>query len=189
MGRGRPRLYNTPEEKAAANREKSKRCYHKRKIAAQSSRRPRYRADIPQNKPIKGATRDTHPPGADPVDVPSCSLLIARLEQKFKSLTNNSVYNYVDSLYQEYTLKYWPEVFSDALLEVQSLHKRMERCQHILLQLKGVGEEYKRAEKVRKEMNDALKCLDELECYAAIGKAEVIDSYSKCELMYQALVH
>ncbi|KAF4597824.1 hypothetical protein EYR38_006215 [Pleurotus pulmonarius] len=189
MGRGRPRLYKTPEEKAAANREKSKRCYDKRKRAAQSSQRLRYHADIPNNKPLKGATHDTIIPRADPADVPSCSLLIARLEQQFKSLAGNSVYHYIDSLYQEYTRKYWPEVFSNALLEVQSLHKRMERCQHIILQLKGVGEEYERAEMVRKEMNNALKCLDELECYAAIGKAEVIESYDKCELMYQSLLH
>lgn len=29
MGRGRPRLYNTPEERALANRSKSKRSYYK----------------------------------------------------------------------------------------------------------------------------------------------------------------
>ncbi len=61
MGRGRPRIYKTPEDKAAANRAKSMRSYYKyvlyyilsavvdcacsRKYAINVGRRRRYRAD------------------------------------------------------------------------------------------------------------------------------------------------
>ncbi|KAF9491276.1 hypothetical protein BDN71DRAFT_1592385 [Pleurotus eryngii] len=104
MGRGRPCLYKTLEDKAAANRAKSMRSYHKQKYAINTSRRRRYHADTSKAKPLDGAHPDAAAlPNTDPVDTPGWLRLVTHSQTKFHALTKGSTRRFIDSLYNQYT--------------------------------------------------------------------------------------
>ncbi len=63
----------------------------------------------------------------------------------------------------------------------------MERCNAAILQLAGVGRELRASQDRERQVQETLKCLEELECYASIGKAEVIEMQRNRQLMYQSL--
>lgn len=65
----------------------------------------------------------------------------------------------------------------------------MRRCEEALLQLTGVGGEFRVAEAVGKLVLEGLTCVEEVECYASIGKGEVVELHEKGELMYQSLAY
>ncbi|KAF9496304.1 hypothetical protein BDN71DRAFT_1505816 [Pleurotus eryngii] len=188
MGRGRPQLYKTPEEKAAAGREKSKRYYYKKKAALSSQRRSRYRAARVNNRVLLGAKPDhaTHEQ-RDPVDVPGWQRLATTTLEEFKVLTKCSVRNYVEGLYQQFILDTQCRIFSDAVLEVQSLQIKASRCERELLQLAGVGKDFRMAESVGRTIQEALLYVEEVSCLAQVDREGLYELYQARQLMYQSL--
>ncbi|KAF9490906.1 hypothetical protein BDN71DRAFT_1510817 [Pleurotus eryngii] len=189
MPRGRPRLYKTPEEQANTNRAKSKRSYYKKKAALASNhkRSPRFRAEQSKTTLLEGAVKDKARVSSDPTDLKGWTSLAARTGKEFNSLTKNSVRLYLDSLYNHYTNNYRTDIFSNAVIEMQALHKTMERCHHAVLNLAGVGKELRVVQEIGGGVHEALKCLEELECYASFGKAEIIEMQRTKQLMFQSL--
>ncbi|KAG9221425.1 hypothetical protein CCMSSC00406_0008319 [Pleurotus cornucopiae] len=189
MGRGRPRIYKTPEDKAAANRAKSMRSYYNRKYAINVGRRRRYRADTSKTKPLNSAHPDAAAlPNADPVNASDWLCLVNHSQTEFDCLTKGSTRAFVESLYDEYTTNnYRLDTFSKALIELRALDRTMRRCEHALLQLVGVAKEFKVAEKLGQAVRNGLNCVEEMELYASIGKEEVLEAYENHDLMHQKL--
>ncbi|KAG9225815.1 hypothetical protein CCMSSC00406_0007825 [Pleurotus cornucopiae] len=189
MGRGRPRLYKTPEDKAAANRAKSMRSYYKKRAALNSDRSSkRYRAE--QSNVLPGARKDTSEvTRADPTDTAGWVSLVRETDRKFCLLTGNSTRRLLESLYQRYTETNHSDTFNDTTIEVQALYTTLQRCEHALLQLTGVAKEFRAAEAVGKRVHEALLCLEEVSCYASIGKAEIREAHDAGELIHQSLLY
>ncbi|KDQ30017.1 hypothetical protein PLEOSDRAFT_154730 [Pleurotus ostreatus PC15] len=161
------------------------RCIRK-KAALNTGRRSRYKAEI--TRALDSATQDDTPlSDAHPVNVPGWMKLVAQIKAKFNSMTNGSTQRYVGSLFEKYTTDYQCNHFDDALVELRALHQTMRRSEAALLQLTGVGREYKVAETVGKLVVEGLNCVEEIACYASIGKGEVLELYEKRELLYQTL--
>lgn len=93
----------------------------------------------------------------------------------------------MDSLYQQYLVVYRADVFTHDIPEIEALHKTLTRCQNAVLQLEGVGKEFRVVETLGKGVHTALLCLEELACYASVGKAEIIALHQSRSLMYQEL--
>lgn len=93
----------------------------------------------------------------------------------------------MDSLYNRYSKNYRVDTFTSAVIEFAALHTTMERCHHAILNLAGVGKQLRVAEDEGKVIREALMCVEELECYASLGKAEVIEMQSTNQLMFQSL--
>ncbi|KAF4584626.1 hypothetical protein EYR38_001861 [Pleurotus pulmonarius] len=188
-GRGRPRLYKTPEEKADANRAKSKRSYYKKKaaLASNPNRSSRFRAEKSRTTLLEGAVEDKTRISSDPTDLKGWTSLTTRTGREFHSLTKNNIGLYFDSLYNRYTNNYRTDVFSDAVIEIRVFHNTMARCHHAILNSAGVGKELRVAQDIGDAVYKALRCAEELECYASIGKAEIIEMQSTKQLMFQSL--
>lgn len=125
----------------------------------------------------------------DPVDPSSWLRLAASTKVKFYSITNGSTRRYIESLYNKYTTNYRSDAFSNAIIKLEALHGSIRRCEEALLQLTGVGREFRVAEAVGKLVNEGLRCVEEIACYASIGKGEVCELYEKRELMFQSLTY
>lgn len=82
---------------------------------------------------------------------------------------------------------YRVDTFTDAILDICALHTTLERCHAAILNMAGVGKELGVAETTGREVLETLKCLEELECYASIGKAEVIEMQTTNQLMFQSI--
>ncbi|KAG9222042.1 hypothetical protein CCMSSC00406_0008027 [Pleurotus cornucopiae] len=188
MGRGRPQLYKTPEEKAAASREKSKRYYYKKKAALSSQRRSRYRVSRVNNRVLLGAKPDLAADEQwDPVDIPGWRRLVTATLEEFKVLTKGSVRNYLEGLYQKFILDTQSKILSDAVLKVQSLQIKIQRCEKELLQLAGVGKDYRAAESVGKTIHEALLYVEEVSCLSELDREGLYELYHARQLMYQSL--
>ncbi|KAF4586445.1 hypothetical protein EYR38_010721 [Pleurotus pulmonarius] len=191
MGRGRPRIYHTEEEKIMANRAKSKRSYAKRQASISVKKAVRYRADTKgtssRNKIIKGASRNKVPTSLDPTSTQGWLSLVSKTLDDFTSLMKGSTRSYIERQYQRYALSERKEVLSDQILELTGLLNTIRRCEGGLLQLAGVGNEYYAAESTRKGIEEALACLEDILCYALCGYSDAVEMYEQDKLMFQAL--
>ncbi|KAF4586116.1 hypothetical protein EYR38_009715 [Pleurotus pulmonarius] len=187
MGPGRPRLYKTPEEKAMANRAKSKRSYdkHKRAIGVRRTVRQRKQTVRERKHAIPGAVRQGPPRGLDPIDVPGWLDLSATVAAKFRALANGSTREYAEHMYQRYALIERKEFLNDAMLELEKLQAISRRCEAAVLQLAGVGDEFKEVERVGKEIYEANAFLEDLMCYVLGGYSDAIDAYQTRSLQFQ----
>lgn len=123
----------------------------------------------------------------DPETTAGWLRLATATSKDFRQLTNNSTSHFVDSLYQRYLTVYHADVFTHNIPEIEALHKTLIRCQDALLQLEGVGKEFKVVETMSKGVRTALLCLEELACYASVGKGEILAMHQSRLLMYQEL--
>ncbi|KAF9488079.1 hypothetical protein BDN71DRAFT_1436391 [Pleurotus eryngii] len=110
---------------------------------------------------------------------PSWLRLAASTKVKFYSITNGLTWCYIELLYNKYTTNYWSDAFSNAIIELEALHGSIWWCEEALLQLTGIGREFRVAEAVGKLVNEGLRCVEEITCYASIGKGEVCELYEK----------
>ncbi|KAF7424663.1 hypothetical protein PC9H_009973 [Pleurotus ostreatus] len=109
MGRGRPRIYKTAEDKAKANRAKSLRSYYKRKAALAPSHQnsnARYRAEISKTSVLPGATVDKKKTSGDPTNIKGWVSLGADMAERFDSFIKATPRRYFDLLYKQYTNNY-----------------------------------------------------------------------------------
>ncbi|KAG9227169.1 hypothetical protein CCMSSC00406_0004292 [Pleurotus cornucopiae] len=188
MGRGRPRLYATPEEKAAANRAKSMRSYYKKRSKLNTNRERRYRAERSKPTILPGATKDTSKmTPVEPTDVAGWMTLVDHTDTDFRLLTGDSTRRLLEFLYKRYTETNHSDTFKDTTIEVQALYKTIKRCEHALLQLCGVAKEFRAAEALGKQIHQALLCLEEVSLYASIGKAEIREAHDAGELIHQSI--
>ncbi|KDQ22299.1 hypothetical protein PLEOSDRAFT_171717 [Pleurotus ostreatus PC15] len=176
--RGRPTLYKTPEEKAIANRAKSKHSYDKRLTVYSSRLMQGARKDKDENA---RASSD------DPDTTAGWLRLATATSKEFRQITNNFTSRYIDSLYQKYLVVYKADVFTHDIPEIKALHRTLTRCQDAVLQLEGVGKEFRAVETIGKGVHTTLLCLEELACYASVGKAEILALHQSRSLMYQDL--
>lgn len=129
-----------------------------------------------------------HSSSTEPVDVPGWLSLVAYTERQFNFLIDTAtIYDYLESLYQEYIVEDWPETFSVPLISVQALYKTITQCEAAVLQLAGVGIELRDVERAAAPIRLVLQCLEEMECYASLSKAKTLEAHYGGQLRYQSL--
>ncbi|KAJ8457211.1 hypothetical protein ONZ45_g18402 [Pleurotus djamor] len=138
-GRGRPRLYHSPEEQQMANRAKSNRSYEKRRLLVNTRRTVRYRHEKERKRGEAGAAAADDAPLLDPTTVPEWMAHLKGVNERFKKVKNGTVRNYIENLCQEYLTGTVGscDSFEAALLELGSLDLSVERCHAAVLRLDG----------------------------------------------------
>ncbi|KDQ31596.1 hypothetical protein PLEOSDRAFT_1080095 [Pleurotus ostreatus PC15] len=212
MPPGRPKIYKTPEEKALANRAKSKRSYHKnkdpfkvsspRKRPVGSGRpklyhtpeekmfanRAKSKRNYHKNKRVLAAVRERKHPKTNPATVTDWTDLVADTSDKFDALLQGAtVPKFMAELYRKYSISRRNTTFTDPLLEVEALRATMQRCEAGLLRLSGVDKNFRIAETTGKAIQEALGCLEDLLCTTMDGDSELFEMHRKGELLYQSL--
>ncbi|KAF9491500.1 hypothetical protein BDN71DRAFT_1433933 [Pleurotus eryngii] len=196
MGHGQPHLYKTSKEKANANCAKSRCSYYKQKVALAPSHKGSnswYRADKSKYEMVtwklmcnrSGLLNDA----AMDKEVMSTLVisLVTATGKHFDSFIKASLQHYFNLLCLQYKVNYQTEIFSDDLKEIRAFHAIMEQCNMAILQLAGVRKELCASQNRERQDQETLKCLEELECYTLIRKAEVIEMQHNHQLMYQSL--
>ncbi len=126
---------------------------------------------------------------ADPTDIPGWVALVRSTDDDFRLLTGDSTRRLLEFLYKQYTKNNHVDTFKETTIEVQALSNTIQRCEDALLRLAGVGKEFRAAEMVGKAIREAQHCLEEVECYASIGKAEIREAHEAADLMFQSLLY
>ncbi|KDQ23598.1 hypothetical protein PLEOSDRAFT_1108088 [Pleurotus ostreatus PC15] len=183
---GRPKLYRTPEEKAMANRAKSKRSYNKCKIAISARKAVRYRAETHgRHSLFKGARREPHP-NLDPVTVVGWMKLVSKTSAEFDARTGGSPQSYLEGLCQNYMVSRRKDKLSDACIHLEGLRNVTTRCLNGILQLAGVGKELGVVQTLGRAVGQVLAWLEDALCAVMCGYSEVVDMHRTRQLMYQS---
>ncbi|KAG6823620.1 hypothetical protein H0H92_009662, partial [Tricholoma furcatifolium] len=115
-----------------------------------------------------------------------CIQRIERHEKKWQTLCGKSSYDYIEPLFQQYLKSGDRDLISNAIPPVESLATRVARYQADILQLAGVGDEYRQAEGVFKNINETVKMLEDLLSAAMTeSKAELRRQHANRGFMYQ----
>ncbi|KAJ3503384.1 hypothetical protein NLJ89_g8463 [Agrocybe chaxingu] len=181
---GRRRLYNTLEEKNAANRAKSKRHYDKTKESINKRRRKEYRRthpappdhtswDVPNNQNL--GTGKSHP----------CLERVMRIESKFDIYVNDDPRNFVDSICLAFLENRDKDKIHEYTVALGKFQKSVDKYQDIILQEHGIGDQWTRIEEIRKKICTTLSAVEEVFCYALVDWEEVRRIHAEGEFMYQ----
>ncbi|KAJ8506886.1 hypothetical protein ONZ45_g10662 [Pleurotus djamor] len=189
-GRGRPRLYHSPEEQQMANRAKSNRSYEKRRLLVNTRRTVRYRHEKERKRGEAGAAAADDAPLLDPTTVPEWMAHLKGVNERFKKVKNGTVCNYIENLCQEYLTGTVGscDSFEAALLELGSLDLSVERCHAAVLRLDGVGPDLRAVSYVQRAVQRAIIGVEDVLCHAMRGHWELGKAYQLRHLVYQTYV-
>jgi len=104
----------------------------------------------------------------------------------FNKLTNNSAFDFVEGIFNIYQTTQDKDVIRDAIVDTSRLQKSIHRYEAEILQLAGVGTEWKQAASISKHVCDVVKWLEEILCLAMVDVEELSTAYKHQSLMYQA---
>ncbi|RDB15831.1 hypothetical protein Hypma_003681 [Hypsizygus marmoreus] len=191
---GRPKLHHTPEQRKAADREKSKRHYEKNKTTIQAKRSLRYREQSKTSVtpfPPPAETRAVeHMSKTDHTDhqVQFWAKRVKRLSVKLNNIVGNTPFAFIDNVCMAYINSHNVESIRDAVSVIMPLQTLVQQYQDKLLQLTGpVGKEWKDAEGVAKSVRGIVHQLEDLECTAMDDYNELVLLHRDNKLMYQSL--
>lgn len=114
--------------------------------------------------------------------------LVSQVAAKTQELIKGSIHGYFQQICQRFIFSLLRNEIDDAAMEFESMKTTIQRCGHALLQVVGVGDKYRAAERVEREIDQVICCFDDIMCHLLVGKAELFDMYSSEQLMYQSLV-
>ncbi|KAJ8089560.1 hypothetical protein PM082_014816 [Marasmius tenuissimus] len=95
--------------------------------------------------------------------------------------------HYVEELYQEFraasTDNYtW---FDRALKLQETIFSSLQKLQHRVLNVYGVGDEWREVESYRQDVRELINWIEDVQCYAIEGFVELDYAWSKKKLRYQ----
>ncbi len=112
---------------------------------------------------------------------------VGQVAAKAQGIVKGSTRRYMEEISQRFVVSLRKDEISDAVIEFEAMQSTIQRCQHALLQVVGVGHEYQAAERVGQDIRQVISCLDDMLCHLLVGKSELLDMYSKGQLIYQSL--
>ncbi|KAG6848321.1 hypothetical protein H0H93_001198 [Arthromyces matolae] len=196
----RPKKYHTPEEKAAANRAKSKRSYDRKRMKNVSiGQRAKKELSEEEQK-----SRGVHAYPPDVCRIPEDTRRIIKLKpgaelkywcrlgegvhMKFQRVVGLSIKGYVNKVFAACAISRNEDEIETQMTVLMDIKKGIERCQAHILNLAGVGAEWDRAECIAKNIDTAIHCLEDIHCHLLCSYSELISMHKKEELMYQQLL-
>ncbi|RDB20435.1 hypothetical protein Hypma_012495, partial [Hypsizygus marmoreus] len=203
-------LYNTPEEKAAANREKSKRSYvkycHSRYSTNHGPSESRHLGTRNRFTCAEVSDIGNNPRSANTITFSNQELSAAkpptlqvrgnglgywsdrveRVAIKLKEAVGVNPGVYIEGVYQLYLTSLQKDNIRDAVLRISRFQTLIYRYQDAILQAGGpLCEEWKRSDVVRASVCDVVKSLEEILTYAMVDYDELILMYKSQKLMFQ----
>ncbi|RDB27040.1 hypothetical protein Hypma_005155 [Hypsizygus marmoreus] len=201
----RPKLHHTPEEKLAANREKSKRHYQRYKTEIQAKRSYKYHArpkkieiipaDIPSEQ-NPAQSKKLIPYKQNPAQskkvIPNVDRQLAywcgrveRVAVKLEKSIGPSSFHHVDTVCTQYLSSHDKDDINDAIIKISPLQCSINRYQDEILQVSGVSEEWQRSEDVARSVREVIQNLEELLCTAMVGYDDLVSLHRAKKCMYQ----
>ncbi|KAF8055891.1 hypothetical protein FPV67DRAFT_1667889 [Lyophyllum atratum] len=186
---GRPRLYNTAEEKRLSNNVKSKRSYNRNKTSISARRSTRYRQKADQCVPP--TKTNAHTTNLEITDLPRdrhMSYWAERVEHVARKLTKAvgpGAYEFIEELYQAYIVSKDDTGISDAITHITTLQASIRRYQAEILQLGGLGKEWTRSDEVSNHVTGVLRSLEDLHGTVLIDPHSLRDLHHDKQLLYQ----
>jgi hypothetical protein len=191
---GRPRLYVTPEAKAAADRVKWKKYYSKYFVFFSSfvyiySFLYRNRKSICRRSREKYQKSLSKPPTsvANPAPVPSAFQQICSIEREHSRIIRSDLYEYLSGIYSDYCQEGSNSAFADALTPIEILEEDAQRLQNVILTEEGLGSGWRKADYVLEQLRKTRILIEDIYCYALEGTDEVKEAHKRGELKYQNL--
>ncbi|TFK59259.1 hypothetical protein BDN72DRAFT_906024 [Pluteus cervinus] len=164
---GRPRLYHTPEAKAAANRAKSTRSYNKYKTDINRRRRAHYRADNPDAIPRPPLRRHN-----------------TESMRTLDDITNNTpLHHFIDNLVRTYLAKHDELVLSRPLAMLEKHLRDVQQLEGLILQEQGAGEKWYNARQATLRVQGAVQAMEEIICTTLT--CDLAAEHQAGRLMYQ----
>jgi hypothetical protein len=105
---------------------------------------------------------------------------------KLDNLVNQSAQEYVETIYKRYEKTGNKDDIQDAIVDAARLQKSIHRYEAEILQLAGLGVEWKHASDISKRVGDVVKWLEELLLLAMVDAKDLIYSHSRNTLLYQS---
>jgi len=102
-------------------------------------------------------------------------------------LINPSAREYVEQIYNLYEKSRNKNDIQDAVINASSLQRSIHRYEAEILELAGIGIQWRRASNITKCVGDVVKWLEDLLCLAMVGAEELIRSYKSGTLLYQTI--
>ncbi|KAH6867241.1 hypothetical protein BKA70DRAFT_1243692 [Coprinopsis sp. MPI-PUGE-AT-0042] len=173
---GRPRLYHTPEEKAEANRTKSKRYYAK--------------SSAYQHVEEKRSPKNTH----------DLKALLAKAQQalvRIGRLSNEKPdHAFLDSIVHEFDRLSGADGSSEAIQYLSrqgesfsAIHTSVIAVHDQVLQHYGVGDALSEVAVVAERVKCICRWVQDIECIAIMDTKDVISQFKRGALLYQVNLH
>ena len=110
---------------------------------------------------------------------------VGQLLLRFNRLVDDDPSKYVDGLLTTYYASYNKDILCDGVLSVSQILKSIQRYKDEILQLGGVGPEWREANQLSKKVDEVTCWIEEVLCLAMVDPDELLMSYQKQQLMYQ----
>ncbi|KAF6743291.1 hypothetical protein DFP72DRAFT_1080247 [Ephemerocybe angulata] len=191
---GRPRKYFTAEAKAAANRNKSARSYQKHSQKINKRRRRQYQKSHQPSPPEIIQPKPGPPTGNAPKPEPEPHYWLERARQ---------IPDRIDHVIGKDRMQYFEracQVFLDApgnetekanvhrtLTTVNSISERLTHYHNKILNLFGVGDEWKEVQTIALSTRETIQVLEEITVLGTVAHEDLIQSYADGDLLYQKL--
>ncbi|TFK66630.1 hypothetical protein BDN72DRAFT_899681 [Pluteus cervinus] len=171
----RPQLYHTPEEKAAANRAKSKRSYDKYKSHINAHRRSSHRAENPSSvpRPYRRPKRQN-------------KIKITFQPRSLDDITGGvPPSDFLENLVQAYTSSSASDdsIFSVPLAALEVHLKDLQQVEGHVLQEDGAGEKWRVAQQSTQTVQALVRAVEELICSCLVGS--ITTTHKTHRFMYQ----
>ncbi|KAF8867887.1 hypothetical protein BD779DRAFT_1680004 [Infundibulicybe gibba] len=179
----RPQKYHTTEDRAAANRAKSRRHYEKNKSTISAQRRTRRR--IKTLNPKAPSARVKPKENNAERKTLLWSKKVKTLMAKFNALVETPQI-FCDKIYDNYKFMRSTDILDDAILEISRLQKHARQYEAEILELAGVTKPLEHAQAATKPINILLSWLEEILSWAMLDGDQLHRLYTNQELLYQS---
>ncbi|KAF9523676.1 hypothetical protein CPB83DRAFT_898544 [Crepidotus variabilis] len=183
----RPKLYKTIEEKADANRAKSKRHYNKKKTEIAEQRRAKYcqsQIDVTNQDTRHTKQNDEDIPVAEK-DLQSCLWHAKRFQTRVSSIVGEVPKGFVGSICQEYLQSLDKTAIQSYAAKFEKFLKWVLECHDRVLQLVGTGRELDAVTQIANTVRELNRMVDELLVYAILGPEEFLAIYEANKFEFQ----
>jgi hypothetical protein len=102
-----------------------------------------------------------------------------RVAVNLRKLTHNSSEGYVDGIFRMYRTTRNNDSINEALAKLAGLQTSISNCEAEVLQLAGVGESLQHVTDIRRCVDEVVRWLEDLLCWALIGAEDLLTAHKQ----------
>ncbi|KAG6890857.1 hypothetical protein C0992_012243 [Termitomyces sp. T32_za158] len=121
----------------------------------------------------------------DPENVMYWKVQVAKVLRKHRKFVGNSPFDFMERLYTCTLASRKTQPVFDAIVRAERLERYIQKYQGEILQLVGVGKDWREAEQAVKEVSQFAKCLADLGFAVAVDPDDAHPLHRQKQLMYQ----
>jgi hypothetical protein len=112
---------------------------------------------------------------------------VTRLSLQFNTLVDAHPTKYVDALLSAYHVSSSDKDIRDAVLTLSRYQNSIQRYEHEILQLAGVGSEWSQAHQLSNRVREVVRWIEEVLCLAVVDPDGLVVSHAAKQLMFQVV--